>query len=64
MNPEPAQRAKAYTKCQLAALYKINPATFTRWLVPFIDRVGHPHNGSRIYTPAQVAIIFECLGDP
>ena len=60
---EPAA-VKCYTKQGLAKLYEVHPATFARWLIPFLDRIGEPHNGSRIYTPHQVRTIFECLGEP
>ena len=57
-------KPEALTKAQLAALYKVHPRTFARWLTPFRDKIGDPLNSSRIYTPLQVTIIFEFLGAP
>lgn len=49
-------------KKQLAALYKITIRTLNIWLKPFENMIG-PERG-RAYTPKQVQIIFECLGEP
>lgn len=53
---------KAYNKKQLAELYSINRDTLTNWLEPFKDKIGKK-NGA-IYTPKQVKVIFEYLGEP
>ena len=57
-------RPVAMTQVELAALYKVHPETFRRWLKPFLDQIGKPHNGSYIYTPLQVRMIFTLLGHP
>jgi hypothetical protein len=53
---------KAMNKKQLADLYGVSVNTFSKWLKPFKDRIGKLMG--YIYTPKQVRIIFECLGEP
>lgn len=64
MTTEASPKPKAMTTARLAALYNISPQTLTRWLQPFAARIGDKINESRVYTPKQVAIIYECLGEP
>jgi hypothetical protein len=47
---------------ELAALYNICDKTLRRWLKPFEKRIGKT-NGN-LFTPKQVRIIFDCLGEP
>ena len=47
---------------QLAALYKVNTETFNKWLKPFKKKIGK--RIGNLYTPKQVKIIFDCLGEP
>jgi hypothetical protein len=49
-------------KKQLAAAYKISVKTLNAWLKPFKDKIG-PMTG-KVYTPKQIKIIFESLGEP
>lgn len=53
---------KAYSKRELADLYKIGVRSITTWLEPFKKDVGTRHG--RYYSPKQVRIIFEKLGLP
>lgn len=53
---------KAYNKTTLAGLYGVSVETFTKWIAPFADLIG-PVIG-RIFTPKQVKVIFDCLGEP
>lgn len=52
----------AMNKTQLARAYNVNINTFSRWLAKFEHKLGDVTG--RIYTPKQVAIIFENLGEP
>lgn len=56
------KKIPSYTKGELAAKYEVSLWIFRIWLKPFKDDIG-AYNG-RCYTPAQVKIIFEKLGDP
>jgi transposase-like protein len=47
---------------QLAALYGVHRSTMTRWLIPFRDKIGK--RTGNLFTPKQVRIIFDCLGEP
>lgn len=54
--------AKAQTKKELAEAYKISYYTLQQWLKPFLQEIG-PYRG-RMFSPKQVAIIYEKLGSP
>jgi hypothetical protein len=56
------KKPEASTLKQLAKQYKVDKRTLIDWLKPFKERVGE--RTGRIYTPKQVGIIFECLGEP
>jgi len=49
-------------KKQLAAQYKVTLKTLNIWLKPFEKKIGPQL--ARTYTPKQMKIIFECLGEP
>jgi len=53
---------KAYSKQELADLYKVGVRSMTTWLEPFKNDIGERHG--RYYSPKQVRIIFEKLGLP
>ncbi len=53
---------KSYSKKQLTTLYKISDVTLKAWLDPINDKVGK-YRG-KAYSPSQVKIIFEFLGEP
>jgi hypothetical protein len=53
---------KPMNKKQLAALYGITVVMLNIWLKPFEEKIG-PCAG-RLYTPKQIRIIFDCLGEP
>lgn len=49
-------------KKQLAEKYKVTVKIFNKWIEPFKDKIGK-YNG-RTYTPKQIRIIHDCLGEP
>ncbi|MCX6265865.1 MAG: hypothetical protein NTW16_00705 [Bacteroidetes bacterium] len=57
-------KVKAYTKGQLAAIYQVSRRTFMRWVKrnPRAKEIEPPDG--YIYTPCQVAKIFEIFGLP
>lgn len=62
MSQDKEIKPKAMNKTKLAALYNVHIDTFSKWLEPFSDKIGNVTG--RIFTPKQVEIIFECLGEP
>lgn len=52
----------AYNTKQLAQLYNISPDTFRNWIKPFKETIGK--RSGHLYTPKQVKIIFDSLGEP
>jgi hypothetical protein len=53
---------RAYRMWQLAAAYQVHVSTFRKWIKPHQDKIGKQI--SRMYTPKQVQIIIDCLGEP
>ncbi len=53
---------KAYSKKELAELYKISAKSLQTWLTPFENELGQRRG--RYYNPKQMKIIFEKLGIP
>ncbi len=53
---------RAYSKRELATLYKISTRTLTRWLRPHQEKIGKREG--RYYTLKQVLIIFDLIGSP
>ena len=53
---------RAYSKTEIAKLYKISMKGLTRWLAPLKEELG-PRVG-RFYSPKQVEIIFREYGIP
>ena len=62
MNNDDKILIKAMNKKELAALYSVSLTALNRWLEPFKEKIGKERG--RTYTPKQVRIIFECLGEP
>jgi len=60
---EPDTEPAAMTKTQLAALYKVCPRTLAKWIKPFRTEIGEM-SSTYIYTPAQIKIIFDKIGQP
>lgn len=57
---------KAYSKSELAKLYKISTETLTVWLRPWLKdlrKMGYS-DLQRIFTIKQVEFIFDKLGRP
>jgi hypothetical protein len=59
---EPA-KIKAMNKSQLARMYKVCTRTLNKWLAPFAHEIGEIPN-TNTFTPEQVRIIFEKIGEP
>ena len=59
---ENQQKIKAQSKSQLANAYEVGIKTFNSWIKPFEKEIGEFRGKS--YTPRQVSIIFEKLGEP
>jgi hypothetical protein len=57
-----AIQLKAYSKTELAQLYKISIKSLNTWLTPLKKDIG-PRVG-RFYSPKQVEIIFKEYGIP
>jgi len=53
---------RAYSKKEIAELYKISGKSLKTWLDPFEKEIG-PRIG-RFYNPKQMKVIFEKLGVP
>jgi hypothetical protein len=53
---------KPQTTKELAHAYGVSTRTINNWLSPFREQIG-PRIG-HVYTPKQVAIIYEALGHP
>lgn len=54
---------RSYTKKQLISMYSVSKNTFHAWLVrnPRLKKLSGAH---RIYTPKEVELIFQELGEP
>jgi hypothetical protein len=61
VNKQPFE-IKAYTPKELRGEYGVSDKTFASWLSKFRDKVGEVKG--KTYTPAQVQIIVEHLGEP
>ncbi|WP_133994039.1 hypothetical protein [Dinghuibacter silviterrae] len=57
-----SEDVKSYNLKGLAELYEVSPKTMTRWLIPHKKSIGK--RTGYLYTPRQVRVIFEKLGDP
>ena len=55
-------KIQAYSKLELATLYKVSRKTLYRWLCPFNQEIGE-YRG-RCFTPKQIELIFKKLGYP
>ncbi|MEM8968786.1 MAG: hypothetical protein AAGE93_20385 [Bacteroidota bacterium] len=53
---------KPQTKQELAHAYGVTIRTLTNWIAPHEERIGVRHGHT--YTPKQVQIIYELLGEP
>ncbi len=54
---------KALSHKELAQMYGVTSKTLSHWLQPFREKIKIKGK-QKIYTPLQVKIIFECLGEP
>ena len=53
---------KPYSKNELAQLYGVSLHTLIKWLHPFAEQIGQ--YVGRCYTPKQIKIIFNLIGEP
>lgn len=53
---------KPATRSQLAKWYGVSPETFKKWLIKIPELVLDSND--RVFTPKQVGIIIEHLGEP
>ncbi len=53
---------KPYTHKELSGLYGVCKQTFTKWLMPFQEKIGNRQGN--FYSVEQVKIIFDSLGIP
>lgn len=58
-----ADQENAETITSLARQYGVCRQTFSKWIKPFADLIQR-QPGIRVFTPAQVHIIYEKLGRP
>lgn len=58
----PCIQLRAYTKTEVAGLYKISMKSLKTWLTPLENELG-PRVG-RFYSPRQMEIIFKEYGIP
>jgi len=56
------QRYKSASKSMLKDAYNTTFHTLRKWLHPFKEQIGE-YRG-QAYTPKQVQIIIECIGEP
>jgi hypothetical protein len=56
------QEIKPYKQKELSVLYGVSKQTFSKWLVPFKDKIGE--RKGHYYSVEQVKIIFVALGVP
>lgn len=56
------KQIKPYKHKELSDLYGVSKQTFSKWLIPFKDKIGK-RNG-HFYSVEQVKIIFSSLGVP
>ena len=55
---------KAYSKKEICIMYNIKQDVLRRWLKPIEGLLPYYNPLARIFTPAQVKVIFEQLGEP
>lgn len=55
-------KIQAKSKMELAHAYNVSLTTLNRWLAPFKEQIGEYRGKS--FTPKQVKIIFELVGEP
>jgi hypothetical protein len=56
------QKILAQSKNQLADAYNVSLKTFVSWIEPLKNKIGE-YRG-KTYTPKQVKVIYDFLGNP
>jgi predicted DNA-binding protein YlxM (UPF0122 family) len=54
---------KSYSKAELADLYNVSSDTFAKWIKSIEDLLPHYKRSNKVFTPKQVKVIFEELGE-
>jgi len=62
-NQQEEVRLKSYSKSELKEMYGISAKTLSAWIKPFKEELNIKSN-QRLYTPKQIKIIFDKLGNP
>lgn len=66
LKPQPmtplVKQIKPYKHKELSDLYGVSKKTFTKWLIPFREKIGE--RKGHYYSVEQVRIIFTLLGIP
>ena len=58
-------KIKVYSKSELAKLYGVTRVTFNKWVKPVFKNYDFGRSGRcNYYTPKEVKMIFEHLGEP
>jgi Domain of unknown function (DUF4248) len=55
---------QSYSKAELRDKYKVSREVFSRWIKGLEPLLSQYSPTSKVFTPAQVQIIFEQLGTP
>jgi hypothetical protein len=55
---------KSYSKTELRDKYKVSREIFSRWIKGLEPEFKHYKSTDKVFTPAQVQIIFDQLGYP
>jgi len=61
------EKITSYSKKELAYAYKVSTKTLNRWLIPHLKELGLTrlqYVKIKVFTPAQIKVIFEVLGEP
>jgi DeoR/GlpR family transcriptional regulator of sugar metabolism len=56
-------KVQSYSKKELCQLYKVSTVTFRKW-IQHLAIEGKINVSKRIFTPKEVKIIFEEIGEP
>lgn len=62
MTGEKNTEIRAYHIWELCELYGIKEKAFKAWIKPFNDKIGQQRG--KKYTPIQIRVIFDVLGEP
>ena len=55
---------ESYSKDELSKMYQVSATTMITWINKFKNKLPDYDGNEKIFTPKQVKIIFENLGEP